>query len=54
MYLKFVVVLFFQLFSINNCIFLPNEQPIQTIRKPLVLPILPVRRPSMNPYCFQT
>ncbi len=54
MYLKFVVVLFFQLFSINNSIFLLNQQPIETIRKPLVLPVLPVRRPSMNPNCFQT
>ncbi len=54
MYLKFVVVLFFQLFSINNSIFLPNQQPIENIRKKLVMPISPGQRPSINPNYFQT
>ncbi len=49
MYLKFVVVLFLQLFSTNNCILLPNQS--QRIIK---LPVLPVQRPSMNPNYFQT
>ncbi len=47
------MILFFQLFSINNSIFLPNQQPIETIKK-LVMPISPGQRPSINPNYFRT
>ncbi len=55
MYLKFVLVLFFQLFSINNSIVLPNPPifpPPKVIKIGPTQPSLPVQRPSMNPNCF--
>ncbi len=61
MYLKVVLVLFFLLFSINYSILLPNQPIISPQRiielsvvNPPILYDLPVRRPSMNPNCFQT
>jgi hypothetical protein len=57
MYLKFVVVLFFQLFSINDCILLPNQQrlvELPVVNPPIIPVVLPGQRPSMNPNCFQT
>ncbi len=57
MYLKLVVVLFFQLFSINDCILFPNQQrliKLPVVNPPIIPIVIPVKRPSMNPNCFQT
>ncbi len=56
MYLKLVVVLFFQLFSINNCNFVPKIRTLRPrIINPRFLPVIPpLQQPSMNPNYFQT